>query len=482
LKDLITEKETNLIKDVKIFLLELNPANGLSSILREILESSLNFEIQFLKGTLNVWGDHLCGRKLTSNISTFNPDIIFLVLSHMHHGQFSTFIQSINTKFSKLPIIIVTEEDKPDYMIDILKLGVVDFITPPLKAIDVLPRVWRLLEYKSRDNALMHGLKERIGLKQLVGKSPAFLAEIEKIPHIAKCSSNVLISGETGTGKEMCARAIHYLSPRNDKPFVPVNCGTIPKELMENELFGHVKGAFTGASNSIPGIIREADGGSLFLDEIDCLTLSAQVKLLRFLQEKEYRQLGSTKIHKADVRVIAATNIELEKAVKEKKFRNDLFYRLNIIPLVMPPLRKRKEDISLLAGHFLEKYATEFNKRVTTFTSDAMQKLIFYEWPGNVRELENIIERAVVFSKQTVIQNIDIALPRSETAEPDKSFQKAKSEAVSQFEKNYIRSLLFAHHGNITRAAKVAQKNRRAFWELIRKHKIEVQDFKSSHL
>lgn len=479
-----TKNGINFNKSAKFFLFDLYPASGLSSKLREILENSLSFEIQFLKVTPNVWGDHLCGREITKNISAFNPDIIFLVLSHMQHEQFSAFIQAINTKSSKLPIIIVTEEDKPEYMIDILKLGVVDFITPPLKTIDVLPRVWRLLEYKSqsRDNALMHELKERIGLEQLVGKSSAFLAEIEKIPNIAKCSANVLISGETGTGKEMCARAIHYLSMRASNPFIPVNCGAIPKELVENELFGHVKGAFTGASNLYTGLIREADCGSLFLDEIDCLTPSVQVKLLRFLQEKEYRQLGSTKIYKADVRVIAATNIELEKAVKEEKFRKDLFYRLNIIPLMMPPLRERKEDIPLLAGHFLEKYAIEFNKQIVNFTSDAMQKLIFYEWPGNIRELENIIERAVVFSKQTVIQSIDIASPCSETTEPDKSFQKAKSEAVSHFEKNYIRSLLLAHQGNITKAAKAAQKNRRAFWELMRKYKIEIQNFKSSHL
>ncbi len=335
---------------------------------------------------------------------------------------------------------------------------------------------------KSRDNALVHELKERIGLKQLVGKSPVFLAEIEKIPSIAKCSANVLISGETGTGKEMCARAIHYLSPRNDKPFVPVNCGAIPVELVENELFGHVRGAFTGADSSQTGLINEANDGTLFLDEIDCLSPPAQVKLLRFLQAKEYRQLGSTKMHQADVRVIAATNINIEEAVKKEKLRQDLYYRLNIIPFMLPPLRERKEDIPLLADHFLDKYTTEFNKQIAAFTPDAMQKLMSYEWPGNVRELENIIERAVVFSKQTVIQSIDIALPCSEITEPDKSFQKAKSEAVAQFEKNYIWNILFAHQGNITKAAKAAQKNRRAFWELIRKHKIEVQDFKSGSL
>lgn len=248
------------------------------------------------------------------------------------------------------------------------------------------------------------------------------------------------------------------------------------------KLFGHVRGAFTGADSSQTGLINEANDGTLFLDEIDCLSPPAQVKLLRFLQAKEYRQLGSTKMHQADVRVIAATNINMEEAVKKGKLRQDLYYRLNIIPFMLPPLRERKEDIPLLAGHFLEKYATEFNKQVTDFTPDAMQKLMSYDWPGNVRELENIIERAVVFSKHTVVQSIDIALPSSETTESDKSFQEAKSKAVAQFEKNYIWNILFAHQGNITKAAKAAQKNRRAFWELIRKHKIEVQDFKSGPL
>ncbi len=327
---------------------------------------------------------------------------------------------------------------------------------------------------------LISKLKEELGLKQLVGDSPVFLKEIKKIPVMAKCDASVLISGETGTGKELCARAIHYLSPRSSKPFIPISCGAIPTELVENELFGHIRGAFTGADSLQPGLIHEADGGTLFLDEIDCLPFQVQVKLLRFLQEKEYRMLGSTKICRVDVRIIASTNINLEESVKQGRFRQDLFYRINIIPLLMPPLRDRKTDVPVLARHFLSKYALEFNKRVNDFTSEALQKLIVYDWPGNIRELENVIERAVVFSKQMVIESDDVVLPRSEAVASAESFKSAKAKTIAQFEKDYIQGLLLANQGNITQAAKAAEKNRRAFWELMRKHKIDVQNYKPS--
>ncbi|HEY43900.1 MAG TPA: sigma-54-dependent Fis family transcriptional regulator, partial [Anaerolineae bacterium] len=316
------------------------------------------------------------------------------------------------------------------------------------------------------------------GLKQLVGESPVFVTVINKIPAIARCDATTLISGETGTGKELCARAIHYLSPRMGKPFVPVDCGAIPTELMENELFGHVRGAFTGASLSQGGVIQEAEGGTLFLDDIDALPLSAQVKLLRLLQEKEYRRLGSPKVRQADVRIISATNRELDEEVRREKFRQDLYYRLNIIPLMLPALRERREDIPLLARHFLGKYAAKFNKRVTGLCSEAMQILVLYEWPGNVRELEYVVERAVVLTEHAVIPGADIDLPSRRAIRPRKSFKEEKAEAIAQFERSYLEGLLVAHQGNISRAARTAQKNRRAFWQLIRKHQIDVQSFK----
>ena len=341
-------------------------------------------------------------------------------------------------------------------------------------------RVLRLRQHPAEEEALPQPSEEKSGLPQLLGESPAFLAEIRKIPLLAQCDVNVLISGETGTGKELCARAIHYLSPRAGRPFIAVNCGAIPVELVENELFGHERGAFTDASTAQGGLIHEAEGGTLFLDEIACLPLLAQVKLLRFLQDKEYRRLGSTKTQQGDVRVVAAMNIDLEEAVREGKLRQDLYYRLNIIPLVLPPLRERREDIPLLARYFLAKYAAKLNKYVTDCSPDVMQLLVLYEWPGNVRELEHTIERAVVLSEQAVIHKADIILPRVAAAAHQDSFQEAKAKVIAQFERTYIQGLLLAHQGNITKAARAAQKNRRAFWQLMRKHLLDAHSFKSS--
>ncbi|HKN81891.1 MAG TPA: sigma-54 dependent transcriptional regulator, partial [Pyrinomonadaceae bacterium] len=214
-------------------------------------------------------------------------------------------------------------------------------------------------------------LTEKLGLQQLIGASSAFVAETSKIPVVARSEISVLISGETGTGKEMVGRAIHYLSPRAGKPFIPVNCGAIPVELLENELFGHERGAFTGAQASRDGLIKEAEQGTLFLDEVDCLPLLAQVKLLRFLQEKEYRPLGSTKVVKGDVRIIAASNANLEQAVAAGTLRRDLYYRLNVVPIVLPPLRDRSADILLLARHFLAVYAARLNSPATDFSPEA---------------------------------------------------------------------------------------------------------------
>ena len=343
-------------------------------------------------------------------------------------------------------------------------------------------RVLRLRQHPAEEDALPQPSEEKSGLPQLLGESPAFLAEIRKIPLLAQCDVNVLISGETGTGKELCARAIHYLSPRAGRPFIAVNCGAIPVELVENELFGHERGAFTDASTAQGGLIHEAEGGTLFLDEIACLPLLAQVKLLRFLQDKEYRRLGSTKTQQGDVRVVAAMNIDLEEAVREGKLRQDLYYRLNIIPLVLPPLRERREDIPLLARYFLAKYAAKLNKYVTDCSPDVMQLLVLYEWPGNVRELEHTIERAVVLSEQAVIHKADIILPRVAAAAHQDSFQEAKAKVIARFERTYIQGLLLAHQGNITKAARAAQKNRRAFWQLMRKHLIDAHSFKSSAL
>ncbi len=466
------------MEEVRVLLLDLNAESGLGTTLRGILQSSTKPHVHLLEKSLTTSESTLPSDELFEDVPQFNPNLAFLVLPYNYLKQSSALIQSMGQKPFELPMMVVLEGDKPDEMLEFLKLDVPDFIIPPLKPTDIITRLSFLLEQKPRSEPQVHTLKEKLGLKQLVGGSPAFLAAVERVPLVAKCEANVLISGETGTGKELFARAIHYLSPRAGKPFIPISCGAIPLELVENELFGHIQGAFTSAASSQTGLIYQAHGGTLLLDEIDCLPLAAQVKLLRLLQEKEYKQLGSSKVLQADVRVIAATNIDLEKAASEGKFRQDLYYRLNILPLVLPPLRERKEDIPLLARHFLVKYTVEFQKQITDFTSEALQKLLAYEWPGNVRELENVIERAVAFSRQTIIQSVDIALPGQENIAGQESFRATKSRVIAQFEKEYIQDLLRIHKGSVTKAAEAVQKNRRTFSELIRKHKIDVQRFR----
>ena len=252
-----------------------------------------------------------------------------------------------------------------------------------------------------------------------------------------------------------------------------------PDGVVENEFFGHAKGAFTSAATSQNGIVRRPTEARSFSTRSTACRLSAQVKLLRFLQEKEYRQLGSARTRRADVRFISATNIDLEQAVKQGRFRRDLYYRLNIINFALPPLRERREDVPILVKHFIARYALEFNKEADQIAPDALQKLLLYDWPGNVRELQHVIERAVVFSRAGILHTHDINLPETEAAPPSsESFQAAKARLVIEFEKNYIHSLLVAHNGNITHAAKTAGKNRRAFWELMRKHEIDTSQYR----
>ncbi|CAN7461893.1 sigma-54 interaction domain-containing protein [Paraburkholderia hospita] len=316
-------------------------------------------------------------------------------------------------------------------------------------------------------------------LRNFVGTSPLFAREVAKLPKIATCDSGVLVIGETGTGKEICAQTIHYLSPRWSHPWVAVNCGAIPAELIENELFGHVRGAYTTAQTSRIGLVREAEGGTLFLDDVDTLPLSAQAKLLRFLQEREYRAVGSNTVQRANIRVIAASNRCLAELANCQTFRKDLYFRLNVLNVSLPPLRERREDIPALAMLFVYRFARDFDRRVTALTPDALRSLMNYTWPGNVRELQHVIERAVLMASGPVLAECDIDVCAPDIVAPiDKSFRAAKSRVVANFERNYLEQLLAEYHGNITLAARAAQKNRRALFELIRKHRIEPSRFK----
>lgn len=455
-------------------------SSGLERFLRELLCSTC------LNAGLREWdieaGEGANLRQVYDRVSRYPRNLIFFILNADTLDIACQWLVELLEGHPEIPVIAVMEAMESEGIQKLLDFGVSEFILAPFKPIDVVVRVRRLLEHACTWRSPVQSLKEKEGLNQLIGESRAFREEIEKIPRLARCDASVLIAGETGTGKELCASAIHYLSPRAGFPFVPVNCGAIPVELMENELFGHDRGAYTSAHRSQTGMIDEANGGTLFLDEIDCLPTTAQVKLLRFLQKKEYRSLGSSKTNHADVRVIAASNADLREAIKSGRMRQDLYYRLNVLPLHLPPLRDRREDIALLARHFLAKYALEFDKAVRDISRGALRKLTQYDWPGNVRELENLIERTVALSESRIISEADLDLPQANVpvvvALP-LSFQEAKAKCIAEFERDYIQELLRLHLGNITRAARAAQKDRRAFWQLIRKHRLDTHSFKT---
>jgi DNA-binding NtrC family response regulator len=314
-----------------------------------------------------------------------------------------------------------------------------------------------------------------VGSAQLIGEDPIFLAMKQRLARIAQFESTVLITGETGTGKEMCARALHYLSRRAGKPFLPVNCGAIPVELFESELFGYQKGAFTSASVGFRGLIAEADGGTLFLDEIETLGLACQAKLLRFLQDHSYYSLGCSKQRQVEVWIIASTNVELPQKIQEGLFRQDLFYRLAVITLALPPLRQRVSDIPLLAAHFWKLYGKQEANFARDFSPKAIEALRYYSWPGNVRELENVIQQLIVGTDCQMIEPNDLPIPVPAIPSESRasSFSQLKRQALARFEKSYVADLIRVHNGNVTHAARAAGKERRAFGRLVKKYQIQ---------
>jgi DNA-binding NtrC family response regulator len=463
---------------IKACMVSLSNASSALENLKRVISSCANPPL-ILSKVFTAVSDQPGTQDTIEAIYRLKPELVFMVIASGHLKQAVFFIDSLKENGFNSETLAFLEDPTAEATIDLLKLGIADVISPPFSEENVVPRIWRILNSsRDPDEKLLGRLKEKLGLRKLVGRCETFLAEVNKIPLIARSDANVLISGETGTGKEIFARCIHYLSRRASKPFIPVSCGALPADLFENELFGHERGAFTGALTAQAGLIREAEGGSLFLDDIDCIPIGAQMKILRFLQEKEFRPLGASRVQPSDTRIIASTNAELAKAVSQDVFRRDLFYRLNVIAVTLPALRDRIEDIPLLAQHFIAKYNEELYGPIKNLSPRALQKLMNYDWPGNVRELENIVERAVVFSPRSLIDAEDICLPESEACPEVKTFKEAKSQAVTQFEKKYIQDLLSAHQGNISQSAKAAQKDRRAFWELIRKHKIDPRNYK----
>ena len=295
-------------------------------------------------------------------------------------------------------VIMITAYASADTAIKAMKEGAYDYITKPFKIEEIKLIIKNALEKKNlqKENILLKQVvRDRYHFGNIIGQSPKMVVLYDLLEKVSPTKTNILITGESGTGKELVAKAIHYNSPRKEKPFVTLNCGAIPESLIESELFGHMKGAFTDAIATKKGLFEVADEGTIFLDEISELPLLMQVKLLRVLQDKEFKRVGGTEDIRVDVRIISATNINLEEGVKEKRFREDLFYRLNVIQIKLPPLRDRKEDVQILANHFLKKYSEELNKNIAKISPEALPILLNYEYPGNVRELQNIIERAV---------------------------------------------------------------------------------------
>ncbi|OGP68884.1 MAG: two-component system response regulator [Deltaproteobacteria bacterium RBG_16_44_11] len=360
----------------------------------------------------------------------------------------------------EIDVVIITAYGTIETAVEAIKVGAVDYITKPVELDELLILVNRVAERRQliRENEL---LREELGKKgitadKIVYKSPRMAEVINMAGRVAASKASVLIQGESGTGKELLARLIHQLSPRANKPIIVVNCVALHENLLESELFGHEKGSFTGATSRRIGRFEEADGGTLFLDEIGELTPSVQVKLLRFLQEREFQRLGSNTNIQVDVRVISATNRDLEVQVKEGTFREDLFYRLKVVTMSLPPLRERKEDLRILINHFIDKFAKENGKNIKDLTSEARDLLLKYDYPGNVRELVNILERAVVIARDEYITTDDLPFQAATLARnSDKKPASLLRESVEVLEKKLIAGAMEQAEDNQTKAAEI---------------------------
>jgi DNA-binding NtrC family response regulator len=387
------------------------------------------------------------------------------------HARLLPLLESLDRDGVATPVIAILPEGDDELVQEAIRVAD-DFLFVPVRLLELRHRIARLLSGPCRAGNESDRALEDISLSKLIGRNPAFVHALRLLPRFAKVTATVLVTGETGTGKELCARAIHHLSARRHAPFVAVDCGAIPDQLFENEIFGHARGAFTDAHRDQRGQALLAEGGTLFLDEIDSLSLPAQSKLLRFLQDHTFRPLGGEHNERANVRVIAASNRDLERLVEHKEFRADLFFRLNILRLHLPPLRERRDDIPLLAQRMLEDLRAETAAPARTLSPAALRVLKCHAWPGNVRELWNVVHRAVVECDGGTLLPEHIALPMPMMVEP-LQFRDARAEVVASFERRYVEDLLRKHGGNVTRAAREANQDRRAFGRAIKKYNID---------
>ena len=396
-------------------------------------------------------------------------DSVDLVITDIKMPKISglELLKYVKENLKDTEIMIITGYPSVKGAVEAVKDGAKDYLVKPFTDEELLAAVAKMLEKQANRQAAE--VKVFPANDSIIGNSVGMQKVYKLIGKAAKTKVNVLITGESGTGKELVARAIHYNSPERSGPFVPVNCTAIPDTLLESELFGHVKGAFTGASTSRAGFFQIADGGTLFLDEIGDISLKTQVDLLRVLQRKEFRRLGGQEEIKVDVRILAATNRDLKTAISENKFREDLFYRLNVISIPVPPLRNRKDDIPLLVKAFIRRYCLEMNKDPVKMTPSALNLLMDYNWPGNVRELENVIERALVIGRGKEIVPEDLPFSRKQVG-PEKM-----PNSLKLMEKMHIKRILEETHWNISKTARLLEIDRQTLYNKIAKYTIEKE-------
>lgn len=387
-------------------------------------------------------------------------------------------LDAVRKKYPDISIIMITAHGTIETAVEAMKKGAKDYILKPLRLDEIVAKVETISQLKSliRENRyLKDKLAKKYNFENIIGKNKKMQELFDLIRDIAKTNSTVLIRGESGTGKELIANAIHFNSDRIDKPFVKVNCAVLAENLLESELFGHVKGAFTGAIKDKVGRFELAHGGTIFLDEIGDISPNMQLKLLRVLQEGEFERVGGNETKRVDVRILAATNRNLEEAMKSGQFRQDLYYRLNVIPIDVPPLKERKDDIPLLVAYFLEKFNTEFNKSIKGVDEEAMKYLQSYDWPGNIRELENLMERAIVLNKTGILTIKDFPLFAAETdtmEEIDLDVNSDLTLMVDNFEKKIILKALRENNFNKLRTAEKLGIHRSTFMSKLKKYEI----------
>jgi two-component system response regulator GlrR len=383
------------------------------------------------------------------------------------------FFEVMREKNRSIPVIMITAHGSIPEAVEATKQGVFSFLTKPIDGKELINEIEKALQFTAAGATTQDG--DAGWRSDIIAKSAVMEELLSRAKMVAETGSTVLIQGESGTGKELLAIAIHRASNRSAGPFIPVNCTAIPETLLESELFGHVKGSFTGASRSYAGLFQSAHGGTLFLADTGHMPLHLQLKLLRVLQERQIRPVGSVHPIPVDVRIVSATHRDLEKAIEQKQFREDLFYRLNVVSLRLPPLHERKEDVPLLAEYFVQTLAAGMDKEVSGFTHEAMQVLVEAAWPGNVRQLYNVVEHAVTLTTSPLIAADQ--LHEAAKQQPKKILPLA--EARRQFEQQYLVQLLQTTQGNVSRAARIAQRNRTDFYKLLNRHHIVPALFKA---